>query len=89
MTIHLIKAILNLFTLYLPRPQRKVAEPTAAFGPAGSTGEENLSVVVAPITPGFELQSLGSAEQAAARFLSTVISRNSQLETNLIHASSR
>ena len=29
-----------------------MAEPVAAYGPAGSTGEENLSVVVAPIAPG-------------------------------------
>ena len=30
-----------------------MAEPTAAFGPAGSTGEENVSVIAAPIGPGF------------------------------------
>ncbi|KAK9836401.1 hypothetical protein WJX84_007515 [Apatococcus fuscideae] len=73
------------------RPQRRpVAEPTAAFGPAGSTGEENVSVVVAPIMPGFSLQSLGSAEEAAARFLSTVIAPpGSKLQTTLIISTSR
>ncbi len=34
------------------RRRRDATEPTAAYGPAGSTGEENLSVVVAPIAPG-------------------------------------
>jgi len=35
------------------RSRRTVAEPTAAFGPPGSTGEENISVIAAPIAPGF------------------------------------
>lgn len=47
------------------------AEPTAAFGPAGSTGEENISVVVAPIRDGFTLQRMGTPEEAATRFLET------------------
>lgn len=46
-----------------------VVEPAAAFGPPGSTGEENVSVVAAPIFAGFDLASLGSPTEAAERLL--------------------
>lgn len=36
-----------------PKAERRVAEPTVAYGPAGSTGEENVSIIAAPIHPGF------------------------------------
>ncbi len=36
-------------------------------------GEENLSVVVAPIAGGFKLKNLGGPRQAAERFLSTTV----------------
>ena len=35
------------------RRPRVVAEPDAAFGPPGSSGETNVSVIVAPIDDGF------------------------------------
>ena len=69
---------------------RKVAEPAAAFGPAGSTGEQNISVIVAPIRDGFELQSLGAPKQAAQRFLdNTIAPLGSDLTAELISASER
>ncbi|PSC71251.1 glycolate oxidase [Micractinium conductrix] len=46
-------------------------EPSAAYGPPGSTGETNISVVVAPIRDGFSLQKMGSPEEAATLFLQT------------------
>lgn len=72
------------------RQRRTVAEPEAAYGPPGSTGEENISVVVAPIQPGFRLESLGTAEQAGRRFLeTTVASINANREATLLAAESR
>jgi len=72
------------------RQKRPVAEPEAAYGPPGSTGEENISVVVAPIQPGFKLESLGTAEQAGRRFLeTTVASINANREAKLLAAESR
>ena len=117
------EAALDLPTLRRERMrQQGAAEPTAAFGPAGSTGassswvgeeeqqvtwlagrqpfgqrlctradcchppalprpallfpacpagEENISVVVAPIRDGFTLQKMGSPEEAATLFLQT------------------
>jgi hypothetical protein len=44
------------------RAARSVAEPTVAFGPPGTSGEENISVIAAPIAPGFTLQSLGGVQ---------------------------
>ncbi|KAA6421967.1 MAG: photosystem II reaction center family [Trebouxia sp. A1-2] len=72
------------------RQKRTVAEPEAAYGPPGSSGEENISVVVAPIQPGFKLESLGTAEQAGRRFLeTTVASINANREAKLLAAESR
>jgi len=41
--------------------------------PGGLAGEENLSVVVAPIMGGFKLGDLGGPQQAAERFLATTV----------------
>ncbi|KAL3134028.1 Thylakoid-anchored PsbP-like protein [Trebouxia sp. C0010 RCD-2024] len=72
------------------RSRKSVAEPEAAFGPPGSSGEENISVVVAPIQTGFRLESLGTAEQAGRRFLeTTVASINANREAVLVSAQSR
>ena len=70
--------------------RRQIAEPIAAFGPAGSTGELNISVIVAPIQEGFSLESLGSPEQAGQRILDTTIaSKSSGVIANLVAASQR
>lgn len=72
------------------RSKRAVAEPEAAFGPPGSSGEENISVVVAPIQTGFRLETLGTAEQAGRRFLeTTVASIDANREATLLSAKSR
>lgn len=36
-------------------------------------GEENISVIVAPIYEGFKLSSLGTPEAAAQNFLDTIV----------------
>ena len=53
--------------------RRTVTEPVAAYGPMGSNGETNVSVIASPILPGFELRnSLGSPEKAGTTLLSKV-----------------
>ncbi|CAL5226947.1 g9831 [Coccomyxa viridis] len=70
--------------------RRQVSEPTAAFGPPGSTGEENVSVIVAPIGQSFRLQDLGDASSAAQRFLSTTVApEGSDKQARLLKASER
>lgn len=48
-------------------------EPAAAYGPPGGSGEENISVVVAPIREGFTLQKMGAPQEAAQTFLQTTV----------------
>eukprot|EP00877_Chromochloris_zofingiensis_P014932 jgi/Chrzof1/9693/Cz04g12120.t1_PPD7[v5.2] len=68
---------------------RDVVEPCAAFGPAGSSGEENISVIVAPIYEGFRLDSLGQPTDAAQRFLTTTAAPpGSNKQAQLVTASS-
>lgn len=54
---------------------RLIAKSTRASrkAPWHWAGEENLSVVVAPIDGGFKLGDLGGPRQAAERFLSTTV----------------
>ncbi|EFJ42626.1 hypothetical protein VOLCADRAFT_97286 [Volvox carteri f. nagariensis] len=72
------------------RQQRPaVAEPVVAFGPPGTTGEENVSVIVAPIAPGFTLGSLGDPRVAGERFLATLAPEGSGLQATLLDATAR
>jgi len=74
-----------------PRLQRRsVAEPVAAFGPPGSSGELNVSVIVAPIEESFTLASLGDPREAGAKFLSISIApQGPTLKATLLDASER
>lgn len=49
--------------------------PEVAFGPAGSSGETNVSVIVAPIEPGFSLRQLGTPEEAGKEFLEATVAK--------------
>ncbi|GAQ82276.1 psbP family protein [Klebsormidium nitens] len=60
---------------------RNRTEPIVAFGPAAGSGELNVSVVVAPIAPGFRLQSLGSPVEAGQKILDNVIAREGSGKT--------
>ena len=56
------------------RPKRRnQLEPVAGFGPPGSTGETNVSVVLAPIQQGFSLRKMGSPAEAGRIILNTII----------------
>ena len=46
-------------------------------------------MVVAPITEGFQLSSLGAPEQAATRFLETIAPASSPRTATLLAAASR
>jgi hypothetical protein len=61
-----------------------------AVGPPGETKEENLSVVVGRVEPGFALRSLGAPEDAARRLLNTTINRQAVVaDTTLLGAKER
>eukprot|EP00873_Tetraselmis_striata_P014914 jgi/Tetstr1/435178/TSEL_002634.t1 len=69
------------------RPRQMVAEPVAGFGPPGNRGDTNLSVIAAPILPGFRMQDMGGAEQAASRFLETIAPPTSKKVATLVASS--
>ena len=62
----------------LPQAMRTTAraggiKPDIAYGPPGSNGKENLSVVKSSVMPGFSLEMLGTPQTAAERLLTEVI----------------
>ena len=71
------------------KQRRDPTEPTAAFGPPGSSGELNISCVVAPIEAGFALRSLGQPEEAGNLILRAFIAPPTQSDKSatLISAS--
>jgi hypothetical protein len=86
----LLSLTTSVFGGLVRQSRRSPTEPTAAYGPAGSTGELNISVVVAPILPGFRLESLGNPSEAAQRFLDTIVApEGSNREAVLISADER
>ena len=65
----------------------KARRPTISLSAAG---EENVSVIVAPIGQSFRLQDLGDASSAAQRFLSTTVApAGSDKQARLLRASER
>uniref|UniRef100_A0A7C8ZBZ6 PsbP C-terminal domain-containing protein n=1 Tax=Opuntia streptacantha TaxID=393608 RepID=A0A7C8ZBZ6_OPUST len=45
------------------RRKRNVNEPVIAFGPPGSTGELNVSVIVSPVPLDFRIEAFGGPEE--------------------------
>uniref|UniRef100_A0A7S3QR45 PsbP C-terminal domain-containing protein n=1 Tax=Dunaliella tertiolecta TaxID=3047 RepID=A0A7S3QR45_DUNTE len=64
-------------------------EPVAAYGPPGSTGEENISVIVAPIYEGFNLGAMGAPDTVAEQFISMIAPPGGSVQAELLGASSR
>ncbi|KAF5843935.1 thylakoid-anchored PsbP-like protein [Dunaliella salina] len=63
--------------------------PVAAYGPPGSTGEENVSVIVAPIDGGFDLGAMGTPDTVAEQFLGMIAPPGGSVQAELLGASSR
>jgi len=67
--------------------RRQVAEPVSAYGPPAGSGEENVSVIVAPILPGFSLAQMGDAAGAGQSLLDTTIAPpGSEKKATLLNA---
>uniref|UniRef100_A0A0F7H1J3 Photosystem II reaction center PsbP family protein n=1 Tax=Pelargonium myrrhifolium TaxID=253081 RepID=A0A0F7H1J3_9ROSI len=54
------------------RPRRNVNEPVVAFGPPGSTGELNVSVIVSPISLDFSIEALGGPKEVGEALVRTI-----------------
>lgn len=73
-----------------PKGMRTKYDPSAAFGPPGSTGEDNISVIIAPIQDGFRIENLGSPETAAQKLLdATIAPPGGDKKAELLNSSSR
>ena len=82
---------LDFFHVANRATRREVAEPQAAYGPPGGSGEESISVVAAPLAgPGFRLEQLGGPAEAGARFLEALVAPpGSGRTTELLSAAER
>ncbi|CAA7015842.1 unnamed protein product [Microthlaspi erraticum] len=52
--------------------RRNVNEPAVAFGPPGSTGELNVSVIVSPVSPTFKIEAFGGPKEVGEAIVRTV-----------------
>ncbi|XP_073141446.1 psbP domain-containing protein 7, chloroplastic isoform X2 [Henckelia pumila] len=73
------------------RRPRSVNEPVVAFGPPGSSGELNVSVIVAPVPLDFSIEAFGGAEEVGEAIVATITgrSRGSEVKGTLIASSLR
>lgn len=70
--------------------KRRLTEPIVAFGPPGTLGELNVSVVVAPVAQGFTLEKLGNPTEAGITILKRSIApEGSNKVAELIDAAAR
>ncbi|XP_057778218.1 psbP domain-containing protein 7, chloroplastic isoform X2 [Salvia miltiorrhiza] len=52
--------------------RRNVNEPVVAFGPPGSTGELNVSVIVSPVPIDFSIEAFGGANDVGEAFIRSI-----------------
>ncbi|KAK1440484.1 hypothetical protein QVD17_06311 [Tagetes erecta] len=52
--------------------RRNVNEPVAAFGPPGSSGELNVSVIVSPVPLDFSIEAFGGPEEVGEAIVRTI-----------------
>lgn len=71
--------------------RRNINEPVVAFGPPGSTGELNVSVIVSPVAPDFSIEAFGEANEVGEAVVRTITKsgRQPNIEGSLIQASLR
>ncbi|KAK7269347.1 hypothetical protein RIF29_22072 [Crotalaria pallida] len=62
------------------RRRSNISEPVVAFGPPGSTGELNVSVIVSPVSQDFKIEAFGSAEEVGEAVIRTVTGSGQRAE---------
>ncbi|XP_039129707.1 psbP domain-containing protein 7, chloroplastic [Dioscorea cayenensis subsp. rotundata] len=73
------------------RPPRNVNEPVVAFGPPGSTGELNVSVIVSPVPQDFSIESFGGPQEVGEAVLRRIAGsrRGQDVKATLVGAKLR
>ncbi|EEF49862.1 conserved hypothetical protein [Ricinus communis] len=54
------------------RRRKNINEPVVAFGPPGSSGELNVSVIVSPVPPDFSIEAFGGPEEVGEAVVKTI-----------------
>lgn len=71
--------------------RRNINEPVVAFGPPGSTGELNVSVIVSPVSPDFSIEAFGDPKEVGEAVVKTITAsgRRPDVRGTLIKATLR
>ncbi|KAK8712523.1 hypothetical protein V6N13_147762 [Hibiscus sabdariffa] len=71
------------------RPRKNVNEPIVAYGPPGSSGELNVSVIVSPVPLDFSIETFGGPKEVGEAVVRTVTGQRPDVEGMLIESSVR
>ncbi|KAL1211719.1 PsbP domain-containing protein 7 [Cardamine amara subsp. amara] len=71
--------------------RKNVNEPVVAFGPPGSTGELNVSVIVSPVSPSFSIEAFGGPKEVGEAIVRSVTGsgQRTDLKGTLLEANIR
>lgn len=69
--------------------RKNVNEPIVAFGPPGSTGELNVSVIVSTVPSNFSIEAFGSPKEVGEELIKTVAGKRPNVKGALIQSNSR
>ncbi|GMI65356.1 hypothetical protein like AT3G05410 [Hibiscus trionum] len=68
------------------RPRKNVNEPIVAYGPPGSSGELNVSVIVSPVPLDFSIETFGGPKEVGEAVVRTVTGQRPNVEGTLIES---
>ncbi|CAN4114979.1 unnamed protein product [Withania somnifera] len=69
--------------------RKDVNEPVVAFGPPGSNGELNVSVIVAQVPIDFKIETFGGANEVGEAILQSITGKRPNVKGTLIQANLR
>ncbi|XP_052478936.1 psbP domain-containing protein 7, chloroplastic isoform X2 [Gossypium raimondii] len=71
------------------RPRKNVNEPIVAYGPPGSSGELNVSVIVSPVPLDFSIETFGGPKEVGEVVVKTITGQRSDVKGTLIESTMR
>ncbi|TYH46248.1 hypothetical protein ES332_D11G322500v1 [Gossypium tomentosum] len=71
------------------RPRKNVNEPIVAYGPPGSSGELNVSVIVSPVPLDFSIETFGGPKEVGEAVVKTITGQRSDVKGTLIESTMR
>ncbi|KAK6233179.1 hypothetical protein SCA6_003252 [Theobroma cacao] len=71
------------------RPRKNVNEPIVAYGPPGSSGELNVSVIVSPVPLDFSIETFGGPKEVGEAVVRTITGQRPDVKGTLIESSVR